>query len=320
MDFRHAKRFLKESKAYLITTHVHADGDAIASILALRGIVESVGARARIVLHDRRVDGKYRFLDGFGRIQPYSPSVFRRPLGHLIVADTPSVVRIGDVGGVIHEKTRILNIDHHESNSCFGDVNLVDREACATSEIVFGLGRALRVRVDADMATQLYTGIMFDTGRFRYSSLHRAFPTGAALVALGADAQGAAEAVYGHRSYRSTRALGQALCSLELHFTGRAATLVLPYASLKEADDLDGIVDHAMSVPGVEVAALLKEEKPNRFRVSLRSRGHFDVNALARDFNGGGHPNAAGCQVEGDTKSVKRALLRSIGRRISRSR
>lgn len=311
------KRFLKDGDHYLISTHINADGDAIGSILALARVIGLVGRSCRIVLHDREVDLKYRFLAGFDRIASYSPS--DRPASSVILVDTPSLARIGDVARLIGEGARILNIDHHASNARFGEVNLVDEDACATSELIFGLARALRLRIDAEMAAQLYTGIMFDTGRFRYSNLRRAFPVAAALLHLGADPAIIAEAVYSRKSSQSVKVLGQALASLEMHFRDRVAFMTLPHRALRSAADLDGIVDYAISISGVLVAALLKEQKPNQFRLSLRSRGAFDVNELARDFQGGGHPNASGCCIEGDALQVKRALLKAIRKRLKKS-
>jgi phosphoesterase RecJ-like protein len=314
MDFRLAKRFLKGGDHYLISTHINADGDAIGSILALARMVEIVGKSCRIVLHDREADLKYRFLAGFDRIAAYSPS--DRPASYAILVDTPNLARIGDVARLIGEGTRILNIDHHASNARFGEVNLVDEEACATSELVFGLAKALRLRIDAEMAAQLYTGIMFDTGRFRYSSLRRAFPAAAALLHLGADPASIAEAVYSRKSSQSVKVLGEALASLEMHFKDRVALMTLPHRAIRSAPDLDGIVDYAISISGVSVAGLLKEQRPSQFRVSLRSRGAFDVNDLARDFEGGGHPNASGCCIDGDAVRVKKILLKAIRKRL----
>jgi phosphoesterase RecJ-like protein len=319
MDFRNARRFLSEGDDFLISTHVNADGDAIGSLLAVAEILALAGKPFRAVLHDRTVDPKYRFLPGFERIEPYRPSVHRRPASSVILVDVPSVSRIGSVAGLIAGGARLLNIDHHASNVRFGRVNLVDEGACATAEILYLLARSLRIRIDGRMATQLYTGVMFDTGRFRYSNLGRAFPVAGALIELGADPERIAEAVYGQKSFHSIKALGEALASLELHFDGRAAIMHLPFRAIRSSPDLDGIVDYAISVVGVRVAALLKEQKPGQYRISLRSRGALDVNGLAQSFGGGGHPNAAGCCIDGELESVAAGLLKAIRKALPRS-
>ncbi len=316
MDFRHAKRFFKEGEEYLITTHVQADGDGIGSILALAGIVEQMGKTPRLVIHDREADVKYRFLPGFDRIEPYSRSMHEHRSSHVLVADSPGLDRIGEVRKLIDKRARILNVDHHTSNLRFGSVNLVDETASSTAELVLFLANALRIHIEQEMAAQLYTGILFDTGCFRYSNRYRAFSSASSLVDMGADPVGIADAVYAQRSFRSVKVLGEALSTLELHFKGRAAILSLPYRAVRNSVDLDGIVDTAISISGVELAAFLKEQGPRKFRVSLRSRGSFNVNELAKDFKGGGHPNASGCSIEGETSCVKRALLKAIRKRL----
>jgi phosphoesterase RecJ-like protein len=317
MDVRHVRRFLSEGDHYLISTHINADGDAIGSVLATAGMLDLLGKSCQVVLHDREVDLKYNFLSGFDRIGVFQGS--KSPASWAILVDTPQVSRVGDVANLFGKKARILNIDHHASNTRFGEINLVEENACATAELIYALVKALGLRIDAGMAAQLYTGIMFDTGRFRYANLRRAFPVATALIDLGADPVPIAEAVYGKRSFHSVKALGQALASLEMHLKDRVAFMVLPHSALRLAPDLDGIVDYAISISGVLVAALFKEQKPNQFRLSLRSRGGFDVNDLARDFQGGGHPNASGCCIEGDALYVKKALLKAIRKRLKRS-
>jgi bifunctional oligoribonuclease and PAP phosphatase NrnA len=319
MDFGNAKRFLSEGDDFLLSTHVNADGDAIGSLLAVAEIVTLAGKSFRAVLHDRNVDPKYRFLPGFGRIESYRPSIHSAPAASVILVDAPSVSRIGNVAAMIADRARILNIDHHASNTRFGRVNLVDDGACATAEILYHLAGSLRIPIDGRMATQLYTGIMFDTGRFRYSTLGRAFPVAGAMIRLGAEPERIAEAVYGQKSFHSIKALGEALASLELHFDDRAALMHLPYRAIRSSPDLDGIVDYAISVVGVRVAALLKEQKPGQYRISLRSRGTLDVNGLAQSFGGGGHPNASGCCIDGDLESVAAVLLKAIRKALSRT-
>ncbi len=317
MNYREVKQFLIERDNFYISTHVNSDGDAIGSVLALARLIKGIGKTARVILHDKLIDPKYRFLEGFDRIESYRPSVHKKPALSVILLDSPGIPRIGGVASLIGEGACVLNIDHHASNTRFGNINIVDENACATAEILFRLAKALKLSIDMLTATQLYTGVMFDTGRFRYSHLDRAFPIATALVKLGAQPERVAEAVYGQKSYPSVKLLGEALTSLRLYSKNRVALMSLPFKAVQLSKDLDGIVDYAISITDVEVAGLLKEQEPCRYRISLRSRGKFDVNELARGFQGGGHPNAAGCYVEGDAARVKRVLLRAIQKRLS---
>ena len=246
MNHREVKRFLLEGDNFHISTHVNSDGDAIGSALALARLIRGAGKTARVILHDKQVDTKYRFLEGFERIESYRPSVHKKLAACVILLDSPSISRIGNVASLIGEGAYVLNIDHHSSNTHFGSINIVDENACATAEILFGLAKALKFPVDALTATQLYTGVMFDTGRFRYSHLDRAFPIATALVKLGAQPERVAEAVYGQKSYPSVKVLGMALASLRLYFKNRVALMNLPFKAVQLSRDLDGIVDYAI--------------------------------------------------------------------------
>lgn len=320
MNFKDAKGYLQEGEDFLISTHLNSDGDAIGSVTALSCVVRLMGKSCRIILHDPVPDPKYAFLDGFENIESYKPRLKKKIFDYAIIVDSPTISRIGNVASLIGTGCRILNIDHHRSNQCFGHVNLVDESASSTSEIIYLLAKSLKLRIADKMATHLYTGIMFDTGRFRYSNLERAFPAAADLVKLGAKPERIAEAVYGQRSYQSVKILGEALGSLKLYLGRQVAIMTLPFKFLQSSNDLDGIVDYAISISGVAAAALIKEQEPGKFRLSLRSRGELDVNEVAREFQGGGHPNAAGCYIAGEDTYVRNAILRAIGKRLKKQR
>lgn len=311
-----ARQFIVGGDNFLISTHINSDGDAIGASLAMSEIIRQIGKKSRIILHDNPIDSKYKFLWGFDQIESYDRSLHKKQASKAILLDTPAVTRIGDVANLIGTRTTILNIDHHRSNTEYGSINIVDENACATSELIYQLAKSLKVIVGPEMAMQLYTGIMFDTGRFRYSNLHRAFPIAAMLARSGAQPEWAAEAVYSQKSYKSIKILGEALASLRLYSGNRVAVMNLPYKAIKGSNDLDGIVDYAISISEVEVAVLMKEQKPGQVRVSLRSRGKFDVNDLARGFQGGGHPNAAGFCITCGLNEARKAILKAIGKRL----
>ena len=140
----------------------------------------------------------------------------------------------------------------------------------------------------------------------------------AELVDLGADPQVIADSLFSHQGYESVWTLGMALSSLRLHLGNRVGTLSVDYETISKGGDLDPIVDHAMSVDGVEVALFFKEDQPGHIRVSLRSRGLMDVNAVARVFGGGGHRNASGCTLDAPLEEAKAAVLAEVERRMAR--
>ena len=171
--------------------------------------------------------------------------------------------------------------------------------------------------VDAWLAEQLYTGILFDTGSFRYSlTTARSHEVSAELIRCGARLDFIADRVYNNRSFREIKLLGKAVESLSLRGEGRIALLHLSHEDMRMGNP-EEVVNYGLMIEGVEVAALLKEEKPGQFRISLRSRSGVDVSAVASHFGGGGHARAAGCRSQGNLASVTAALIGVIEKALA---
>ena len=313
-DLHAARSFLEQGDDFLLTSHVNSDGDGIGGCLALGGLLRQMGKKAAIVLHDPP-DDHYAFLDGWEAIQraapPNPPKADRA-----IVVDCPGLERIGDVATHIGGNTHILNIDHHKDNPGFGEANLVSPTASSSSELVFHLATSMGLEIDARIAAQLYTGILFDTGGFRYSlTTPTTFEAAASLVRCGIRLEQIADQVFGNRSLAEVKQRGQAIDSLALHSDGRVASLHLNLAEM-EAGDPDEVVNYGLLVTGVEVALMLKEQEPGKYRISLRSRDRVDVSQIAARFSGGGHARASGCRLEGSREEVEKELLDAIGKHL----
>jgi phosphoesterase RecJ-like protein len=242
----------------------------------------------------------------------------RSPVSHFVVVDTPTMSekRIGDVAGLNGAKTRTLVIDHHVSDDDEGDVQVIDSGASAASELVYLLIRADGASVTEEMATCLYAGIAFDTKLFKYSHPKRALAAAAELAEYGVDPQEIAEELFTHQTYETVKTLGIALANMTLHKEGQICALYVDHATYTMGGDLDVVVDHAMSIDGVEVALFFKEESPGRQRVSLRSRGKVDVNRAARQFDGGGHMRASGCTIEGTVNEAHEQVLAAVSEQL----
>lgn len=323
MDYSAAVAFFDSDGPYLLSTHLNADGDGIGALLALGEMLGHLGRPYRIVLSGETVDQKLAFLPGFDRIERYGCAEDRRHAACAVFADTPTVAqeRVGDVAEMIGPETRTLIIDHHNPEP--GNERhtyLVDSEASAASEMVYRLILAAGMAVSPEMATQIYAGIVFDTKLFKYSNPKRALKICAELVDFGADPQRIADALFAHQTYETVWTLGMALSSLTLHLDKQVSSLLVDHPTYVKGGDLDPVVDHAMSIDGVEVALFLKEEKPGRFRVSLRSRGTVDVNEIAQIFGGGGHRNASGCTIEAPLEDARGALLAELEKRMTSDR
>lgn len=317
MDYSRALHFLEADGPFLLSTHVNADGDGIGALLGLSGLLKKLGKPARMVVADDNPDRKFAFLSGFDEIESFRDLEDQTPVSHAIFVDTPTISahRVGNVARLIDQDTRTMIIDHH-AGSEEGNVLLIDSGASAASELIYKLMKAAEVEIDEEMATQIYAGIAFDTKLFKYSHPERALKACAELVDHGADPVSIADHLFAHQTYETIQTLGHALSKLELHYDGRVATLSVDHATFSLGGDLDNVVDHAMSIDGVEVALFFKEQSPGYFRVSLRSRGRVDVNVIARRFGGGGHRNASGCAVENSLGESLRGLLEEVGQAL----
>ncbi|MDA0710841.1 MAG: bifunctional oligoribonuclease/PAP phosphatase NrnA [bacterium] len=310
-DIGKAVAFFDMKGPYLLTTHVSADGDGVGAVLGMAHWLTQTGRTCKIVVHDEKADAKFSFLPGFDTITPFDSLENKEPFSRAVVMDTLtySEKRIGKVSSLITDQTRVLVIDHHAGEALDGDVRFIDSGGSAASELVYHLIRAARGEISAEIATCLYVGIAFDTKLFKYSHPERALPVAAELVSLGADPQKIADDLFSHQTLATVETLGFALSHLTLHAEGRICVLFIDHATYAKEGDLDPIVDHAMSIDGVEVALFFKEEIPGLQRVSLRSRGAVDVNAVANQFDGGGHKRASGCTIEGSVEEVRDSLL-----------
>ena len=314
MDFQAALNFLLAGEELVLTTHVNADGDGLGALLGLSHWLTRQGQKHRIVVADETPDRKYRFLPGYDRIESHDAWVNFSPVPRLVVVDTTtSKKRIGDVADLIGPATKTLVIDHHVDADEESDVRVVDPEASSVSELIYLLinwyARRSNAGFTPEIATCLYAGIIFDTKLFKHSHPERALRAAAELVTYGADPQQIAEHMFSHQTYQTVKTLGFALSNLTLHENGQISTLYVDHKTHAMNGDLDGVVDHAMSIDGVEVALFFKEQEPGQQRVSLRSRGKVDVNRIARQFDGGGHILASGCEIKGSVDEVRARLL-----------
>jgi len=298
-----ALAFLRGGRRFILTSHVNCDGDGIGGCLALQGILRRLGKRAAVVFADPPGE-QYNFLEGWQSIEVAAPAPAEKA-ARLIVLDCPSLGRIGRVQEHLGPRTRILDIDHHKDSQLFGHVNLVTPRASSSSELVYHLATALGVPLSPTMAEQLYLGILFDTGGFRYSlTTPTTFSVAAELVRCGARLDFVADRLFNNKSLPALKVLGKALDSLALYCGGQVAVLHLSHAQVS-AGDSDEVVNFGLMIQSVEVSIALKEEQPRKYRVSLRSRQRVDVSRVAAAFGGGGHTRASGCRLEGTASTIR---------------
>jgi phosphoesterase RecJ-like protein len=307
--------FLEQDGEFLITAHVDPDGDAVGSCLGLHLALRHLGKESRVIL-DSPLPDSLLFLPESKDI--LRPEQVTKRFSRAFVLDSSSLDRVGQVAATnLAPDARIAVIDHHWGNEGFGSPRLVNTEASATAELVYDLIESWRVPLSPEIATCLYTGILSDTGGFRYANTSaRTLRVSARLVEHGARAAAVAEAIYATKTAPSLRILGLALASLETRSDGRIGAMTISRAMFDQAgakpEDADGIVQYAKALAGARVGVLIQEATPGEIRASLRSDGTVDVNEVASRFGGGGHRNAAGLRVRGQLETVRADLFRAL--------
>ncbi len=207
------------------------------------------------------------------------------------------------------DRSPVMNIDHHPGNKSYGAINWIDESAAACGEMAFTLIEALGAPITKDIATHVYLAILTDTGSFHFSHLSpRTYEIAGRCVEAGADPQWIARTHYDSNSLSRVRIFGAVMNGMVIVDEGRVAMLDITRRTMAELngtnDDLEGLINFPLTVKDIEAVAFFKEIADREWRVSLRSKGRVDIGAIARNFNGGGHTNAAGCSTTGDLDTV----------------
>lgn len=308
-------RFASDRR-FLISSHTNPDGDAIGSELGLARLLHRAGKDA-LIWNYHPTPGVYRALPESASIHvgEEPPAGFPGGFDCAVVLECPTLDRTGLADPL--SLLPLVNIDHHLGNALYGVANWVDTTAPAVGVMVAALARALGVAVDAATADCLLLALVSDTGGFRFSNATpAAFEAAAVLVREGARPEQVSQWLNESQPEGAVRLLGELLGTLELHTGGSIAVVHLTLAMFARAGaapgDSEGLVDTPRSIAGVEAVALLRETGPDQWKISLRSRGPVDVQAVARQRGGGGHRNAAGCKAEGVLGALKSALVREL--------
>jgi len=309
---------LKNSRSVLIASHVNPDGDAIGSLLAMGLALDALNIKATLY-NESDIPAVYRFLPEIKRIQNQISRVHAYETA--IILDCSNLDRIGRATDIVTQIPMVINIDHHSTNTRFGERQLIDDKACATAELVFRLLKEMDVPISTAMATSIYTGIVTDTGSFRFSNTNAsAFEICNEMVLLGVKPKHIARHLYGSYSLGRIKLLNQALGSIEISNNGSLSLMTLTLNMLRQTgtqpEDADGLIQYARKIEDVKVAALIQEQANGRkhvsadknYHVSLRSDGSIDVAAIAATFGGGGHPSAAGFNLESTLDKIKETI------------
>ncbi len=307
-----AKRLIEEGRSFLLTTHIDPDGDAIGSVFAFAMALGTLGKEATVYLRDR-IPYRYEFLPAPARVVHAVPE---GKYDAIFVLDCGSLFRVGSGHDRIGAMAPIVNIDHHDTNDHFGTVNLVDPGASSTGEIIYRLLKSLKVKVDPDMAVNLYTAVFTDTGSLRYDNTSlEAFKICEEMVKAGVRPSWVAGMVYESHPKERFLLLGEVLCTLATY--GERIAMARVTSEMFERTGTnrefsDGFVEFIKEIRGVEVAVLIREIDKQHHKISMRGKGAVDVAAVCNGFGGGGHRNAAGCRIEGTMEEAEEKILRAL--------
>lgn len=316
---RVAQRLLGVRRVVL-TTHVNADGDGCGSEAAAAAWLEENGLEATIV-NPTEFPQTFRFLlhrqDVVAELGTPEGEAAIDAADLFLVLDTAEPQRVGQLAPRL-PRDRTLVVDHHPAGrEVVGDTAVQDPSAAATGEMVYDLIRVTGDEVPAAAALGAYVAIVSDTGSFRYSNTTpRAHAVAADLLGRGIDPEVVYRRLFATAPLRRLELLREALSTLQYDAAVGMAWIIVTRetADRLEADgeDFDGLIEHARSVEGTEVALLFRETDDGKTKISFRSNGHADVNRLARKFGGGGHVKAAGALVDGTTDQVAPPVIAAV--------
>lgn len=308
--------FLKQHDRFLIASHINPDGDALGSSVALAMALEAMGKRT-VVYNRDGVPETYQFLPMWEKIVTKVPEECCAAWP-VVYVDCNSPKRAALEEGAPFGPTAI--IDHHETESDTPAVRWIDPMSPATGMMVYHVLRGLGAEITSEIATNLYAAICVDTGMFRYpNTTPEALRIGADLIEAGAKPSMVASGLY--ESWSRNRFALFRLCIDAMESHGEAAFIAVTQDMLKLTGttqaETENIVNYPLLIRDVRVAIFLREVRPGQWKASLRSKGKVNVARVAERLHGGGHRNAAGCQLTGDIDEARRTILDAVGQWVS---
>jgi len=314
-----AAQFIRENDHFLVVSHIHPDGDAAGSTYAVAWMLTALGKQYTLI-NEGNMPEKFRYMGaGQQTVVDYEASAgsMEASFTRVICVDCADFSRMGSVSQLLSADVKLLNIDHHATNDRFGSCNLVVDTAAATVEVLYDLCMTMNIPFSHELNVCLYSGLLTDTGGFRYSNTSpKVMRIAADMLERGVKGHELAEHLLEKLSYPQIALIKSSLSSLKFAHGNQVAWLSVTLDELEQSgasnEDLDGLVNYPRSVEGVEVGILFKERK-DMVKVSLRSNGKVDVAQVAKAFGGGGHVRAAGCAVEGTLDEAIERVVKEVG-------
>jgi bifunctional oligoribonuclease and PAP phosphatase NrnA len=305
----------KKNRCFLISTHQNMEGDALGSMLALRELLKTQGKRV-VLFPPEDVPDMYRFLPNAAlvkRKQYIDES--RYDIACLVDCTDPG--RLGTARDGLSSSRPIINIDHHISNTRFGQINWVEPGMSCSGEQIYHLFKEMKAPINKKAALYMYIAILTDTGSFRYSNTRSITHMIAAdLISHGIDPNDIYRRIYEEIKQSRLKFLSSALSTLNTTRDGAIAWIRITKRMLEKhsacLDDAQDFINFPRAIKGVKIAVAFKEINKNKTKVTLRSNDGVDVNDIAKFFDGGGHLSASGCVIDdGIGKAEKMVIERA---------
>ena len=301
---------IQEAQNILLIAHVNPDGDALGSSLSLYPILKKMGKKVTVFNATKPLPEYLDFLPNFNRVTNILP----KKVDLTVSFDCGSFDRLG-----LEEKPSFLiNIDHHVSNTNYGDINLIKPDHASTSQVVYDILKANGVEIDKQSAECIYTALVTDTGSFQYESVNeKVFECASEMVKCGVKPDYIAKMLFQRDRLSRLRLLAKAYETIEMCCEGKVAFVEVTKEMMEITgaikEDTDTIVNSVRAIAPVEVACMLREEDEG-IKISLRSKNYADVSKIAIKYGGGGHIRAAGATLKGeyDFEKIKNRLKEDL--------
>lgn len=312
---------INESQTIAIGGHIRPDGDCVGSELGLALALRKLGKDVYCWNEDP-VPYKYDFLD--------PEKLFKKPNGKVkefdlvITVDCASYDRLGIVAEAVKNRKCLINIDHHLSNTRYGDLNWISAREASTGELIFRLLQAAKWPITPAIADCLFTAVSTDTGSFQYPTTKPVtYHTAGELVRLGANLDTICQEVYQSYSLSRVRLLQHVYSHFHLAHDNQIAWLWLKQKDFArtgaDRSDTEGLIDHIRAIQPVVIAAVFEEVGPDLIRISLRSKSpKINVSEILGQFGGGGHAAAAGARIEGNCSAVERKVIGAVKKALDK--
>ncbi len=304
---------LQRGRRFLVVSHTNPDGDAVGATLAMGRILDKLGKDV-VMYNQDAVPHNFRFLSGTEQL--VSDLEHEAPFDTTVVLDCSDLERVGRLPPR-EMLGRLVSVDHHLTAEALGEAVYLDPNAAAIGELLTRILPLLPVELDAELATQIYTTLLTDTGSFRYSNTSPgALRAAADMVAAGVSPWDVALEVYESQPLGRIELLAEVLPTLRVEAGGRFGSIVVTRDMFERTgtneEHIDGFINYPRSIEGVEVSVQFREIEPRQYKISFRSRGNVNVAAIAARFGGGGHANAAGCMLDEDLDGARQRIRQAV--------